>query len=109
MENNVSNQISTGGLQRMTDSDWAIVGTDVFIGPRDGYDFPVQLGTITGLTKTRVIVTRSDGRTARFSRRSLRQHPFLYGHIVAPRTDERLSMLWRTQHNGDAEGDDARG
>jgi hypothetical protein len=93
----------------MADSDWVTVGTDVFIGPRDGYDFPVQLGTITDLTKTRVIVTRTDNTTARFSRRSLRQHPFLYGHIIAPRSDERLSALWRTQQGGGAEGDDATG
>ncbi|HEY5230486.1 MAG TPA: hypothetical protein VIJ11_06315 [Galbitalea sp.] len=83
----------------MTDSQWATGGTDVFIGPRDGYDFPVQLGTITDVTKYRIIVTRPDRTTARFSRRSLRQHPFLYGHIVTPRTDERMSALWRSQHD----------
>ena len=84
----------------MTDSDWAKVGTEVFIGPRDGYDFPVELGTITGFTPTRIIVTRADGGAARFSRRSLRQHPFLYGHVIAPRTDERLSALWQAQARG---------
>jgi hypothetical protein len=84
----------------MTDSQWATVGTEVFIGPRDGYDFPVQVGTISDLTNSRVIVTRADGTTARFSRRSLRQHPFLYRHIVTPRTDERMSALWKTQNQG---------
>jgi hypothetical protein len=86
-------------MQTMADSQWAIVGTDVFIGPRDGYEFPVQLATISSVTKARVIVTRADGTTARFSRRSLRQHPFLYRHIITPRTDERMSELWRTQHD----------
>lgn len=83
----------------MTDAEWATVGADVFIGPRDGYDFPVQLGTISSVTKYRIVVTRADSTTARFSRRSLRQHPFLYGHIVTPRSNEKMMQLWRSQQN----------
>jgi hypothetical protein len=85
----------------MADSSWATIGTEVFIGPRDGYDFPVQIGTVTELTRWRIIVTRADGTTARFSHRSLRQHPFLYGHILTPRTDPKMGALWRSQQGDD--------
>jgi hypothetical protein len=49
----------------------------VFIHPRNGPDFP-----------------------ARFSQRGLRQHPFLCGRILTPRTDPKMDALLHSQQGG---------